>query len=38
MKLDSLNTLKRLIADKEGGHVEFKKTTGQLWTWHQTDG
>lgn len=30
MEIDNLNTVKDLIADTEGGQVEFKKTTGQL--------
>ncbi len=30
MKIDNIDIVKHLIADKEGGQVEFKKTTGQL--------
>jgi len=30
MSIDNLDIVKELIADKEGCHVEFKKTTGQL--------
>ncbi len=30
MKIDNLDIIKHLIADTEGGQVEFKKTTGQL--------
>ncbi len=30
MKIDNLDIVKHLIADTEGGQVEFKETTGQL--------
>lgn len=30
MSIDNLDIVKRLIAEKEGGLVEFKETTGQL--------
>jgi len=30
MELGSLTTLKSMLANKEGGQIEFKKTTGQL--------
>ena len=30
MEIDNLDIVKLLIADTEGGQVEFKKTTGQL--------
>lgn len=30
MEIDNLDIVKHLIADTEGGQVEFKKTTGQL--------
>lgn len=30
MGIDNLDRVKELIADTEGGQVEFKKTTGQL--------
>ena len=30
METDNLNIIQNLVADKEGGKVEFKQTTGQL--------
>ena len=30
MSIDNLDIIKRLIAEKECGRVEFKETTGQL--------
>ena len=30
METDNLNSIQDLIAEKEGGKVEFKQTTGQL--------
>ena len=30
MIIEDLDIIKRLIAEKEGGLVEFKETTGQL--------
>ena len=30
MQIDNLNSIQNLIAEKEGGKVEFKLTTGQL--------